>query len=224
MKMRKNVQEINNENMVITNFMLSANRRLFHGSQTKGLNNFIPSVNGHGRKALYATTEKAFAAIFINRPGGSLEAAWGRYNGIPYYCERIANVFDKNYSNVQGSIYEFAKESFVNVAGGWEDEYISDCPMSVINELQIYDAKQYMIELAKLGEFIIIPYSNRFDYFPHFEDDFIMNCIDLLNKYGGTIINDIIKYHPAIGDKIISLANRNYNNEYSNGTTIPIKY
>jgi len=178
---------------------------IFHGSKKKNLSSLIPRESEKGEKFVYAVSEESFAAIFINRPGGSLVASWGRLKGIPYFCERKKGVIDKNYKKKKGSIYVVDKNLFHKEKDLWKEEWVSKKKVSVLDEIKIFDLKKYLEELEKSGKFKLIYYKDRLKYFPNIDKDLFKTCIGLINKYGEKkILPNIKKYQPSILDKVLS--------------------
>jgi hypothetical protein len=86
---------------------------LYHSSKTQGLKELKPHISDFERVFVYAKNSIVFSAIFSNTPGGSIEATWGKSAlGIPYYCERFAEVFDRNYYKQRASIYFLEAQLF----------------------------------------------------------------------------------------------------------------
>lgn len=167
---------------------------LYHGSKLNGLKTLQPNISDFERTLVYATPAKAFAAIFINTPGGTFEALWGRLRGVPFYCERKKDVFEKNYSGFSGSIYHVKKSVFRKIDRLWQDEYVSERQVFIKREKEITDTKSYLLKMQERKNFIFIPYSKRLDYFPHLDEQLITNCLMLHERFGDQAFDQILKY------------------------------
>lgn len=177
---------------------------LYHGSKKQGLTGLETFDGGHKKSYVYAVSQEAFAAIFINRIGGSLVASWGRLDdGMPYYCERKKNVFDNNYSNEKGSIYVVNGSLFKHKDFLWKEEYISKQKIKPIKEIKIKNVKKYLLGLEAEGKVKIIYFKDRKKYFPKIDDDILKTAERLVDKYGyEKVISSIKKYQPQIVSKL----------------------
>ena len=128
---------------------------LYHGSRIQNLRILSPQNAGYNEVLVCATTEKAFAAIFINRKG-SLLASWGRINKIPYYCERKPRIFNECYKNQKSSIYILLESDFYCDKKRWIEERVSKNTVNVIYEIKINDIANYLLTLDKQGNLKII--------------------------------------------------------------------
>jgi len=177
---------------------------LYHGTKESGIKELKPKEAGHGKKYVYATREP-FAVIFINRPGGSLVADWGLgEDGVAYYVEKIDGIFDKNYSNVSGSLYALDESLFFQDDSLDRIEFVSDKTVPVIKEIQIQDLKKYLEELENKGELNIINYKERLNFFPTLDEDSVKDTLELIEKYGkDRILPNIRTYRPDILDEVL---------------------
>lgn len=167
---------------------------LYHGSKVNGLKMLQPNISDFQRTLVYATPTKAFAAIFINTPGGTLEALWGRMRGVPFYCERKKDIFEKNYSGFRGSMYHVKKTVFRKIDHLWQDEYVSERQVFIKREKEIADTKSYLLKMQARKNFIFIPYNKRLDYFPHLDEQLITSCLILHERFGDQAFGQIRKY------------------------------
>lgn len=84
---------------------------LYHGSKKSGLKILTPTDPGRGETFVYATSEPAFAAVLLHRPGAGLVRMWGRneHNKKLYLVERKEGALALTYRNESGSIYSILK-------------------------------------------------------------------------------------------------------------------
>jgi|TARA_Y100000310_G_scaffold185220_1_gene185300 hypothetical protein len=184
---------------------------LYHGTKQQNLTELSPSEAGHKDKYVYAVSNKAYALIFINRPGGSLVAKWGEDSkGNPYYVEKVEGILKRNYANVKGSIYTVDKKLFFKNKKLHSIEYISKKTVPVIKEIEIDDLEEYFIKLCNEGNINIIYYKDRLKVFPNIDKNIVKSALKLIDKYGkDAILPDIQKYHPYILDEILDQTSSN---------------
>ena len=177
---------------------------LYHGSLNQKLKYLKPGNGGYKKDFVYAVSCKAFAAIFINRKGGSLVASWGRLkNGLPYFCERKKGIFKSNYNNQKGSIYVVDKKYFKQNKKLWEEEWVSEQKVPIIEEIKIKNLKKYLLELESKGKIKIILFKDRKKFFPNIDKELIEDAIKLIEKYGyEKTLPSIKKNQPKILDKV----------------------
>jgi len=178
---------------------------LYHGSSKQNLKFLEPFESGHKKSFVYAVSEEAFATIFINRPGGSLVASWGRLeDGIPYFCERKEGIFEKNYRDRVGSIYIVDKSLFKQKKNLWKEEFISEQKIKPLKEIKVKDLKKHLLRLGLEGKVKIILFKDRKKYFPKIDEKLAETAKKLIEKYGSEKILPAIKKHqPELLDKII---------------------
>ncbi|MBT4208902.1 hypothetical protein HON59_02030 [bacterium] len=182
---------------------------LYHGAKQQNLTELSPFEAGHIKKYVYATSSQALALIFINRPGGSLIANWGKgEEGIPYYCEKIEGVLKKNYAGVKGSIYVVDKRLFSQDNELHNIEFVSKETVPVIKEIKIDDLEEYFKKLNDEGKVNIIYYEDRLKFFPNIDKETVESALKLIKKYGkDKILPDIQKYQPKILDEVLKRIN-----------------
>lgn len=176
---------------------------LYHGSKIQGLKKL--EVDKKRKEKIYATSNEAFAAIFINRVGGSLLASWGRLeNKIPYFCERKRGIFNSNYKNRSGSIYKVDKKYFEKNKDNWKEEWESAKEVPVVEEIKISDIKKYLLKLRRQEKLEIIFHKDRLKFFPNLDKDLEKMVKKLIKKYGKEkILSSLKKYHPRLAKQIV---------------------
>ena len=156
---------------------------VYHGSKIQNLTILHPRDGGFGRNYVYAADDKVQAAIFINRPGGSYVATWGkRKDGKIFFCERKEGIFDEWYSELRGSIYVLDKKQFHQVGFLHPFEWVADKPVEVLEEIQIDNLKDYFLECEKEGRFVLIPFDHRRELYPD-DEDIVRTAIIIMRKY-----------------------------------------
>jgi len=183
---------------------------LYHGSKIPGLSRLEPRESGHGKKYVYAVTDPVFAAIFINRPGGSLVQAWGRdaKTGTPVLVERIENAIEKNYAGQEGSIYTVSGKDFERLQGMWDDERVHEGVVEVIREEKIADIKEYLVDQSCAGKLTGFYFKDRQKHPAGSDEALLKSALALIEKYGEQEIGKIKKYQPGIVDEVLKRMNR----------------
>lgn len=176
---------------------------VYHGSKIQGMKVLTPKEAGYNKSFVYATTNPAFSAIFINRPGGSFTAGFKKISGVVNYWERKKGVFNKNYKNQKGSIYVLDAKDFHKDKKIWKEERIANKPVKVLKEIKINDLKHYLLALEKQNKFKFISFKDRLKYFPKDEKKMEETCMDMLKKYGRACIPSMKKYRLDLYKKSI---------------------
>lgn len=151
---------------------------VYHGSKFRNQKSLDPRNSGFGKNYVYATDNFVEAVIFLGERRNSLQATWNTDCDVPFFCERAEGVFDKWYSGTKGSVYVLSKREFKRDPKLSKHEYISTYPVKVLDEIEIPDAKDYL--LSKLR---IVNYKDRRTLFPD-DNDLVRMCINGLDKYG----------------------------------------
>ena len=177
---------------------------LFHGSDVSGLKSIKPKDSGHNSEYVYATSDLAFATIFSARRGNTLVTmVIKNKEGIPCLCERVEGIFSKLYDGVNSLVYVLDKRGFFHKKGMWENEFVSDKEVPVLEEIEIPDIKESLLELEREGEFKFIEYKDRKKYFPNIDEEEVKDVHSLINKYGERKIHNALeKWRPELIDKI----------------------
>jgi len=177
---------------------------VYHGSQIQNLKVVVPEEAGYKNRYVYASSEIALAAIFINRkPGGSWVATWGFGKNGPFFCERVKGIFDKWYAGQKGSIYVLSKDDFHHEGYMSSHEWVSEKPVKVVKEIQINDVKQFLLDLEKQGKIKITYYDDRPERYRS-DDDMIEMAIKMIEKYGlKQQIERIREFQPQIENRVM---------------------
>ncbi len=176
--------------------------KVYHASSEQGLNLIKPSESTHGEKWVYATLNKAFSAAFLGAEGGDFACHLLEVDGKLYICERFEGAFDLRYEGVSGSIYVLPGEKFVRRKDIWSGEVVSDEEVEPIKEIQIDDAKQYLLDLKEKGQMEIDFYPEKPDIIPEDDEDLVMRAIvwaregDEVHKE--RILEQVERYHPNL--------------------------
>ncbi|KUK77297.1 MAG: hypothetical protein XD93_0416 [candidate division WS6 bacterium 34_10] len=175
-------------------------KKLYHGSNLPDLDVIIPNRSGY----VHATSELAFALIFSSRERNSLIAKWGMgKNNIPYFCERVRDIFNTLYSGQSSYIYVLDDTNFFQKDKTWRYEYISDKEAKVLDQIVVGDIKEYLLDMQKNGEFQLIRYEDRKKYFPNIDDETVQIVLSIAKKYGkDRAVNDCNKWRPDILEEV----------------------
>ena len=178
-------------------------REVYHSSQTQGLTCLEPRKSTHGRW-LHATRDIALAAAFLGTVGGDLTCAVGRdpESGKPYICERFEGAFDLRYEGASGSIYVLPGTTFVEGQTPWEEEVVSGESGVPLREIQVADAKEYLLEVAEKGQLIIKFYPDRIDGIPEDDSDLVHRAVIWHERIGDEILDRVKTYHPRLLERV----------------------
>ncbi|MBC7222493.1 hypothetical protein H5T56_05895, partial [Candidatus Bipolaricaulota bacterium] len=144
------------------------------------------------------------AALFLSGTGGDLTCAVDREKetGLPYVCERFPGAFEHRYAGVQGSIYVLPAETFLEGQTGWEEEVVSPVAVAPIDEILVDDAAAYIRSLQDQGRLRIYFYPSRPPEIPEDDEDLVMRGIVWTRAFGERVLEEFIRYHPHLIDRI----------------------
>ncbi len=177
---------------------------LYHGSHIQGLKVISPKESGHGTPYVYAVSELAFAAIFSVPVRNSLIAAWGRLEGIPYFCEKKDSAFNLFYEGKKSSIYTVDSKDFFHREGTWRDEFVSEVEVPILEEIKIDNVKEYLLDLQEQGKFRYISFEEREKYFPNYKEEDISDALKMVEKYGPEeTLDSLNQWRPDLTDDVL---------------------
>jgi hypothetical protein len=179
---------------------------LYHGTNISGLTHLVPRETVYGRKLVYATPDPIFAAIFTNRPGGSLVQATGRdpETGIPYLVERKESTIETNYAGRQGSIYSVLKDRFHQHDGHWQEEWVSANAVEIVDETVIYDLREHLLALEQMKAITIVYFQDRWKHFAGTDDQLVRAALVLVERFGAAAVELIERYQPQLFEDAIA--------------------
>lgn len=158
---------------------------LYHGSSIQNLKELNPQKSRHQQSYVYAVSELAFALLFSVPVRNSLVGKWGRLkNGTPYFCEKKHDIFNLLYGEKQSSIYVLNSKNFTQKKNMWQEEYVSKQDEEILEEIKVKDIKEYLLKLEEEGNFKLISYKDRKDYFPNIDSETITHAMRMIEKYG----------------------------------------
>ncbi len=180
---------------------------LYRGTKIAGLKEMKPQLVNHSKPYVYATTDK-IEAIIYSVQGGNLNYTniYGYDdNGERCLIERKANSL-KNIFNSEGRYYILDDTSFIkhNVLGVGNNEYVSEDPVKVIEEVVIPNVWEYFENLEKENKLKIYRYPNRPKKYPKDDSDLI-ECATLTYAETGNLdyaFSLLEKYHPELKGRI----------------------
>ena len=150
---------------------------VYHASAESGLEKLAPCESTHRQPWVYATTELAISAIFLNHEGGDLSCSSGLSNGEVYIYERWPGAFDARYEGKGGSIYELPGTTFQCGRTSFTGEVISEVAVPVLREIVIEDAKSYLIDLKSEEQLRIFMHDQRPSWIPEDDQDLVERVI-----------------------------------------------
>jgi hypothetical protein len=186
-------------------------KEAYHSSQVQGLEEITPRDSTHGERWVYATRDVVMAAVFLGTLGGDLTCAVGRdaETGKPFICERFEGAFDLRYGGVRGSIYVLPGQRFTTGKTQWDEEVVCDGAVRPIREIQVDDAKTYLLQLAQENKLIIKRYPERMPEIPGDDEDLVYRAVIWHRRSGDEILNRLKKYHPHLLARVLRAIEEN---------------
>ena len=180
-------------------------KEVYHSSKIHGLKTLIPHKSTHGENWVYATWDIVMSAAFLGDLGGDFTCAVGRdtETGKSYICERFKGAFDLRYNSVKGSIYVLPGDKFIVGKTQWEEEVVCNETVIPLREIQVENAKSYLIQLAKEDKLIIKYYPERIARIPEDDEDLVFRAIIWTKQFGDKILEQVRKWHPNLLDRIL---------------------
>lgn len=136
---------------------------LYHGSPVSGLKVLRPEVSEHGKPYVYLSADMAAAALYAVRPVES------PYNWYPYgfdwdrtlvYTEYYADALADIYREKTGFLYRCSGAGISENPTGIPGVYVSQAPVTVLEEQEIPDMLVWLLEQEKRGHLRIRRYSD----------------------------------------------------------------
>ncbi len=180
-------------------------KEVYHSSKIQGLKKLIPHKSTHGESWVYATWDIVMSAAFLGDLGGDFTCAVGREPTTekPFICERFKEAFDLRYGKVKGSIYVLPGDKFIVDKTQWEEEVVCNETVKPLREIQIENAKTYLLQLVKESKLIIKYYPERIARIPEDDEDLVFRAIIWTKQFGDKILEQIRKWHPNLLDRIL---------------------
>ena len=175
-------------------------QNVYHGSPVQGLKRIEVRDSMDNGKKVYAAKNLVVAAMFIGRAGGDFTCSIGSED-TPYVCERFEGALSSRY-NLSGSIYELNSGNFSSNKNLWGEEVTSSKDESVLNEIILDSASNFLHGLQKEGKLNIYKYPSRPDHIPSDDSDLVKRAIDWHSWGGERIIKEFEKYHPQLIHKV----------------------
>ena len=180
---------------------------LYRGTKISGLKVMEPKLVNHDKPYVYATTDKIEAIIYSVKGGNLNYTNIYGYDDDNKRCliERKENCLEEIY-NTEGRYYILDDTSFFRheELGVGENEYVSELPVKVVEEVTIPNVWNYFKELEYKGLLKIYRYPDRPKSYPSDDSD-LLECATIMY----TQINDLdmafgllLKHHPELEDKV----------------------
>ena len=180
---------------------------LYRGTKISGLKKMEPRLVNHDKPYVYATTD-IIEAIIYSVKGGNLNYTniYG-YDDDSKRCliERKENCLEEIY-NTEGRYYILDETNFKKheELGVGENEYVSELPVKVLEEITIPNVWKYFKELEEKGELRIYRYPNRPKAYPKDDSDLI-ECATMMYIQMGDIdmaFGLLLKHHPELETRV----------------------
>jgi hypothetical protein len=186
-------------------------REVYHSSKTLGLKQIIPHKSTHGKSWVYATKDIVMSAVFLGDLGGDFTCAVGRdpETGKPFICERFKEAFNLRYDEVKGSIYVLPGERFIDAKTQWEEEVVSEETVVPLREIQVNNAKEYLLRLAEEQKLIIKYYPEKIAGIPRDDEDIVYRAAIWSRQFGNKTLEQVKKYHPNLLDRVLRAIQEN---------------
>lgn len=180
---------------------------LYRGTKISGLKVMKPKLVNHDKPYVYATTDKIEAIIYSVKGGNLNYTNIYGYDDDNKRCliERKENCLEEIY-NTEGRYYILDDTSFFRheELGVGENEYVSELPVKVVEEVTIPNVWNYFKELEYKGELKIYRYPDRPKSYPSDDSD-LLECATIMY----TQMNDLdmafgllLKHHPELEEKV----------------------
>lgn len=173
------------------------NDTLYHASPAQGLTEIVPHISTHGQSWVYATDDRAVAAIFLGRLGGDFTCASGIYQGKPYLCERFAGAFERRYGSAAGSIYVLPSADFLAGQTSYGKDLVCSRPVKPLDEIKIASAKDYLLGLAAEDKLLIKFHPERFCT-PEDDEDLVQKAVRMYQRSGSSVLEQVQDFHPHL--------------------------
>ena len=176
---------------------------LYRGTKISGLKIMEPRLVNHNKPYVYATTDKIEAIIYSVKGGNLNYTNIYGYDDDGSRCliERKENILEGIY-NVEGRYYIVDETNFEkhDELGVGENEYVSELPVKVLEEITIPNVWEYFKELEEKGKLKIYRYPNRPKSYPSDDSDLI-ECATMMYTQMGDIdmaFGLLLKHHPEL--------------------------
>lgn len=183
---------------------------LYRGTKIAGLKEMKPRLVNHDKPYVYATTDKIEAIIYSVKGGNLNYTNIYGYDDDNKRCliERKENCLEEIY-NVEGRYYILDETNFEKheELGVGENEYVSELPVKVIEEITIPNVWEYFKELESKGELKIYRYPNRPKSYPSDDSDLI-ECATMMYAQMGDIdiaFGLLLKHHPELEERVSNI-------------------
>lgn len=183
---------------------------LYRGTKIAGLTEMKPKLVNHDKPYVYATTDKVEAIIYSVKGGNLNYTNIYGYDDDNSRCliERKENCLEEIY-NTEGRYYILDETNFKKheELGVGENEYVSELPVKVIEEVTIPNVWDYFKELEQKGELKIYRYPNRPKSYPSDDSDLIECSIIMYTQMGDLdmAFGLLLKHHPELEDRVNKL-------------------
>lgn len=177
-------------------------RKVYHASGMQGLTKILPRISTHDEPWVYATKDIALAALFLNSRGGDLSCSVGYLNGQLHICERWQGAFDDRYKGRNGSIYVLPGDTFCEGKTSFDAEVVSDVAVSVIREIQVIDAKTYILELERTGQLRIYMFADRPACYPEDDQDLVDKAVRFAKRHREAVLRYVELHHPHLLQRV----------------------
>lgn len=148
---------------------------LYHASRQTGIKELIPQMSTHGKKYVYAISNR-LTAILFGAPKDDFDILVYETNGKPVIYECYPNALKKIYFEKSCSVYELNEDGFLLNQTNWESELVCEHTVPVVNEERIENIYEEIINSIQNGGCIFHEYSKNEEY-QHFLQDEISERI-----------------------------------------------
>lgn len=180
---------------------------LYRGTKISGLKAMEPKIVNHDKPYVYATTDKIEAIIYSVKGGNLNYTNIYGYDDDNKRCliERKEKCLEEIY-NTEGRYYILDDTSFFrhDELGVGENEYVSEIPVKVIEEVTIPNVWNYFKELESKGELKIYRYPDRPKSYPSDDSD-LLECATIMYTQMGDLdmaFGLLLKHHPELEDRV----------------------
>ncbi len=177
--------------------------KVYHCSKTSGLKYLEPRPSTHKKPWVYATRDITTSAMFLGENFDFI-CQTGVANGVPEIFERFSGAFDLAYKGKSGSIYVLSGKNFKEDQTSFKEEVVSEEKETILDEIPVNDAKEFLLQLESEGKINIFRYPNMPEYAPTDKSDIVERGVEWTIDFGERTLNSVEKYHPDVLDRVLA--------------------
>ena len=136
---------------------------LYHASPISGIIRLEPRVSTHGKKWVYAVSNRLTALLFGAKQD-DFDLKIDTEQGVPVVFECYPDALEAIYRDKACSLYTLPEEGFLKGKTEWDEELVSPEPVAVCSEEYIPDLYAALEMAAERGECVLHRYERTSAY------------------------------------------------------------